>query len=333
VKRVGNLYDAIAGHDNLRLAFWKARRGKDGKPEVEAYRLNLVDELCELRVRLLAETCVIGNYHYFTIYDPKERLICAADFRERVLHHAIINVCEPVFERYQVFDSFACRRGKGLHACLERAKKHTRRYAWYLKLDVRKYFDSMPHVLLKGCLCRRFKDNRLLGLFDKIIDSYAVSPRHGIPIGNLASQYFANDYLAVMDHWLLEQVRVPGYIRYMDDFVIWHNEKKALNEIEREVRTFCLKQLGLELKPPCLNRTFTGVTMLGYRVFPDRVRLAARSRKRFADKLALFWHKLQKGEWGEDEFAAHVLPLTSYVRYAESAGFRNAIMKTIGCSP
>ena len=333
MKRAGNLYGAIADPDNLRLAFWKAKRGKAGKPDVEAFRADLGRKLEDLRGELLAGDIRVGECHTFTIHDPKERLICAPSFRERVLHHAVVNVCEPVFERRQIHDSYACRKGKGLHACLERAKRFTRYHDWYLKLDVRKYFDSIPHDRLRALLRRRFKDRLLLALLERIIDSHSAGTGKGIPIGSLTSQHFANDYLSEADHMVKEAWSIRGYVRYMDDLVLWHDDKAALLRVERQLREFCRDALALELKPPCLNHTAKGVSMLGYRVFPDRVLLARRSRRRFVRKLGGYWQMVSDGQWSQGEFAAHALPLVSYVGHADSASFRRRIMEDIGCSP
>lgn len=333
MKRVGGLYEQIGEPENLRLAFWKARRGKEGKPEVEEFRSRLDIEIGQLRHALAGARVAWGDYYRFTVHDPKTRTICAAPFRDRVLHHAIMHVCEPVFERYQVFDSYACRKGKGLHACLDRARQYTRRHAWYLKLDVRKYFDSISHRILLAQLRCRFKDERLMRLFESLLQSYQTESGHGIPIGNLTSQYFANQYLAAMDHRIREILRIPGYVRYMDDFVLWADTREALRLANDGLRSYCRDQLALELKPPILNRAALGVTMLGYRVFPHTVRLAKRSRRRFAVKLQCYWRKLQEGEWNQDDFAAHVLPLTAYAGHARSTGFRLAVMEHIGCSP
>lgn len=333
MKRSGALYERIAEPDNLRLAFWKARRGKDGKVDVEAFRLHLDGEINRMRADLLAECVAWGPYHQFTVHDPKERTICAAPFRDRVLHHAIMNVCDPVFERYQVFDSYACRTGKGLHACLGRARQYTRRHCWYLKLDVRKYFDSISHPILLDQLRRRFKDARIIRLLDELLGTYTTRPGRGLPIGNLTSQYFANHYLGGLDHLIKETLRVPGYVRYMDDMVLWADDRLALRCMEARLRTFCKSELALELKPACLNRTRKGVSMLGYRVFPHHVLLARRSRGRFARKLNVYWRRLKEGEWSQTDFAAHVLPLTAYAGHAGSIGFRLAVMDRIGCSP
>lgn len=162
-----------------------------------------------------------GHYHQFTIYDPKVRVISAAPFCERVMHHAIMNVLEPVFENHLMFHSYACRKGKGIQAAILYAFSCSKAHHWFLKLDIRKFFDSISHQILKNQLRRLFKDTRLLFLLDSLIDSYQTSPATGLPIGNLTSQFFANHYLFAMDHYILEKLRPRAYVRYMDDFVLW----------------------------------------------------------------------------------------------------------------
>jgi RNA-directed DNA polymerase len=149
-----------------------------------------------LQRQILSGNVQTGNYRYFTIYDPKQRLICEAPFRQRVLHHALMNICHPFFEKVQIFGSYASRQGKGTYAALERAWYFNKRHLWFLKLDFRKYFDSLDHEILKNQLHRLFKDSDLLQIFERIIDSYCVEQNKGVPIGNLTSQYFANHYLA-----------------------------------------------------------------------------------------------------------------------------------------
>ncbi len=172
MKRKGNLFRAIAETENLDLAFWKAQRGKSGKREVMEFRSRLRENLLQLREELSTGNYELGNYHCFTIRDPKERVICAADFRERVIQHAVMNICEPFFEKYQIFDSYACRKGKGVDACLARTQYYCRRYRWYLKLDIHKYFDSIHHKTLLQILARRFKDPELLNFFARLLDTY-----------------------------------------------------------------------------------------------------------------------------------------------------------------
>lgn len=330
MKREGRLIERIADPDNLRLAYWKARRGKDYRPEVRAYRCNLDANLAALRRDLLAGEAKVGDYFYFRIHDPKERLICAASFGERVLHHAVMNVCHPVFERFQIEGSYATRLGKGQYAALDKARSHTRRYRWFCKLDVRKFFDSIDHERLYLKLCRKFKDPGLLDIFRRIIDSYAASPGRGLPIGNLTSQYFANFYLGHLDHYVLEKLHVPAYVRYMDDMVLWHDSKRELIRFTAELTAYVEKELGLTLKPPCINASALGIPFLGYVIFPGKVRLNRRSKRRFERKTIVYAAKARCGEWTQREYADHMGPLIAFTRYADSLAWRRYVTRKTG---
>ena len=192
----------------------RGRRAASGPSATRPRSALRLDENLAGLARDLAEgTYTVGPYHQFTIFDPKERLITAPCFRDRVLHHALTLVCEPVFERFLIADTFACRRGKGREAAVERAKQFARRYPWFLKLDIRKYFNSIDHEILLGLLARKFKDRRLLDLFGRIIASYEVAPGRGVPIGSLTSQHFANFYLGWLDRFVKEGLRAGGYVQ------------------------------------------------------------------------------------------------------------------------
>jgi RNA-directed DNA polymerase len=324
MKRENNLIERIADPENLRLAFWKARKSKEGKTEVNEYRKNLDRNLLWLRECLLSGNIEVGNYNYFTIYDPKERKICAAAFYERVLHHAIMNICHANFEKFQIHGSYATRLGKGTYAAIDQAKVYQQKYRWFLKLDVRKYFDSIDHALLKSLLSRRFKDKMLIDAFYKIIDSYYVIEGKGLPIGNLTSQYFANHYLAVADHYLKEKLQGLAYIRYMDDMVIWDNSKERLLKTGKDFQAFIESQLFLNLKPFCLNSSEKGLPFLGYLIFPEKVLLNRDSRKRYKNKLKFCAGKLLSGEWSQNEFQSHVLPLNAFARHANTFSLRKS---------
>lgn len=272
MKRAGNLYDLICDTDNLWLAWYKAKKGKEAKYDVYKYGKHLQENLRILRSQLINGEPEIGNYHFFKIYEPKERIICAASFPERVLHHAIMNVCHGIFENYQICHSYATRLGKGQFAALEKAKTNQKKYNWFCKLDIRKYFDSISHQLLLNLLEMRFKDKQLLCLLEKIIRSYETEKTRGIPIGNLTSQYFANYFLATADHHLLEKISIPAYIRYMDDMVLWHNYKSILIDKTEEFIKHINQSLGLSVKTPCINQTGKGLPFLGFVVSPERVR-------------------------------------------------------------
>lgn len=322
MKRIGNLIEKIADIDNLYLAFWKARKGKDGDSVAGLYRQNLDNNLRTLQAQILLGEVEVGNYHYFKIYDPKERQICAAAFSERVLHHALMNICHPFFEQKQYYHSYATRLGKGQYAALNQAIAYTHQYNYFVKLDVRKYFDSIKHPILKAHLAQMFKDARLLRIFYTIIDSYTTQVGQGIPIGNLTSQYFANHYLSLADHYAKQQLQAPAYVRYMDDTVFWHHEKSALLAIVRQYEAYLQQYLQLSLKPLCLNYVNKGVPFLGYILSPFSVRLSQNSKKRFLRKYRLYEKYLSTQIFSEQQYQNHILPLFAFVQKAHTFAFR-----------
>jgi len=332
MKRQGQLLEQIADLNNLYEAFYKAQKGKLSKPYVSAYREHLQQNLQRLQRQIISGAVETGNYHTFTIYDPKKRLICATPFSQRVLHHAVMNLCHPSFEKHQIASSFASRSGKGTYAALDKARQYNQRYRWFLKLDVRKYFESIDHAILKQQLRRLFKDPPLLLLFEQIIDSYSTAEHKSIPIGNLTSQYFANHYLSVADHYVKEVLRVPAYVRYMDDMVLWHHDKEGLLAMGYKFQEFIARELLLELKPFCLNETRKGLPFLGYLLYRGQVRLAPRSKKRFIATSLLYDAKLQAGLLSQKEFANHILPLVAFTEYANAKEFRKNVYRTLVAS-
>ncbi len=323
MRRAGRLFDQIADRENLRLAVHKALLGKRSKADARAFVARLDDQVDALRVSLLRGDVTVGQYHQFTIFDPKERLITAPCFRERVLHHAIMNVCEPVFERRLIDDTFACRRGKGRLAALERTRGFAAQHTFFLKLDVRKYFNSIPHDRLNVHLERLFKDPRLLALLGRIIAAYETAPGRGVPIGSLTSQHFANVYLDGLDRFVKERLRVRGYVRYMDDCALWGETSGTLLGLLESIAVFLREELALELKAsPYINRTAHGMDFLGCRVFPDRVTLNRRSRVRFRRKLAELERAYQEGELDEPTLQERATSLVAFARAGGVSSWR-----------
>jgi RNA-directed DNA polymerase len=323
------LIERIADPDNLRLAFWKAKKGKSNAYQVEAYRKNLDHNLVVLREQIITGDISAGKYAYFKIFEPKERQICAAAFSEQVLHHAIMNICHDHFEQYQIYDSYASRKGKGTSAALERAKTYTKRYEWYLKLDIRKFFDSIHHDIVKQQLRRLLKDDRLLAIMDKIIDSYEAQPTRGVPIGNLTSQYIANHYLAGLDHFIKEKLHILAYVRYMDDMVLWHNDPAVLKKARLEIQAYIEKTLLCDLKPIQMKRVQHGLPFVGYHLFPYDTRLLQQSKRRFVKKYQYAQALIKEGAWTQADFQRHVLPLFAFVKQANSRSFRQEMIGKI----
>lgn len=323
MKRAGNLIESIAAPENLRLAFWKAAKSKWSRPATRAFAANLEPQIARISAGLLDGSFCFGDYRSFRVFDPKERWIHAAAFPERVAHHAIMNLCEPVFERAAVFDSYACRKGKGQVAAGERARDFARRYPWFLKMDVRKYFDSIPHERMLELLARLFKDPGVLRLFENIVRSYETRPGHGLPIGSLTSQYFANHFRTGLDRLARETLQAPGYVRYMDDFALWHPDKAFLKDARDRITAWLAEERGLTVKPvPQINRTACGMDFLGLRVFPHTVRLNHRSKIRFLRRLRGLEAMESAGLIGEAELQCRVTCLVAFTRRADTLAFR-----------
>jgi len=327
MKRAGNLYKDIADMENLRLAFWKAAKGKRGRQEVVAFSRDLETNLGQIRRQLLAHEPDIGHYRFFEVYDPKHREICAASFPERVLHHAVMNLCEPVLDRCAIFDSYACRKNKGNRKAIAKAKNFAGKNAYYLQLDIHKYFDSIYHEILLSLLGKRFKDSELMDLFDMILSTFHKTLGKGLPIGNLVSQHLANFYLSPLDRWVKEELRVRHYLRYMDDFLLFSSSRIQLKQNLSCIRKWLREHLQLELKNDIkLNRTRLGFTFLGFRIFPGLIRLSNRSKRRFSRKLRRYEENYQSGVWTQKRLIRHVEPLVDFTRIADAKGFRRKII-------
>lgn len=329
MKRVGHIFEAVVEPTNLELAFWKASRGKRARQDQREYAANPDVELAKLREGMIDGTYPIGKYRRFTVYEPKERIICAAAFRERVLHHALMNVLEPWFEKWLIFDTYACRKGKGQLAAVKRAQGFARKYRYFLKCDIRKFFDSIPHEGIEDMLNRKIKDQRVVAWLMKIVDTYETTPGRGLPIGNLTSQHLANLYLdrldrlrSIADDCSQEPPRV-GYVRYMDDFVFWADDKAVLCAIRDAVADFVQRELGLALKEsPYINRTAHGMDFLGMRIYPGRTRANRASLDRFERKSRLYDRLLADGIWNEATYQERMTALTAFLQQADTLGWR-----------
>ena len=308
MNRAGNLFEKICDIQNLHEAYYKASKNKRFTSGYINFRKDSETNLEKLRKSLVDGKYTHGQYRHFIITDPKQRLISAASFPDRVIHHAIMNVLEPVFERQFIFHTYACRKEKGTHAAVRYAFKCAGRSEFFLKLDVRKYFDSIDHTVLKQFLCRIIKDARCLELLFGVIDSYkidfegdSVGRKKGLPIGNLTSQFFANFYLSALDHFILEKLKPEGYVRYMDDMVIFGDSVKNLKNIFDEVDRFCLEKLALFLKIPVFGKTFRGVPFLGWRITKDRIFLLSKTKRRMKNRLKEIQKSFERGKITEEK--------------------------------
>ncbi len=323
MKRVGGLFEQIADARSLVLAACRAARGKRERPEVRRF-LAAVDRECASLARTLAEgSFEFGRYRTFIVHDPKRRVIHAPEFRDRVVHHAIIAAAGPVFERGAIPRSYACRAGFGQHAALRQARAWLYPGAWFLKLDIRRFYDSIGHQLLLELLERRFRERRFLALWERLIRSYAISPGQGLPIGALTSQYLGNFYLDPFDHWVLQKRRCHRYLRYMDDLVFLGARELLASLADEAARV--LEGLGLRSKPPVLNRAAAGLPFLGFVLYPDRTRLNRRGRKRLRGKLRALERAAHRGALDEGELQERSLSLFAHARFGDDLAWRQMV--------
>lgn len=313
----------VAERKNLMLAFARAARGSHDRPAVADYRAHLGQRLNALRRGLLEGSYPVGVTSCFRIRDPKPRIINAPHFNERVLHHALMNLVGPNLDKALVDDSFACRRGKGALAAIQRAQHHSRRFAYLCQVDIDGYFANIDHEVLKAQLSRRFKDSGLLDWLARIIDAFFVRPGQGLPIGALTSQHFANFHLATFDRWLLADPRVRAIVRYMDDTVWWTDTRATARSVLRDAREWLDHHLALLLKPavragPC----HAGMTFCGTRITPGRLALTRRHRQRFAMRRERWEQAWRSGLIDDLTLQRNVDALVGTTRHRDAVGWR-----------
>jgi retron-type reverse transcriptase len=320
------LLEQVTAWDTLLIAAKKALKLRRRRSDAAAFYFHLEYELLRLQSELWEGQYSPGSYRAFTIYEPKERQICAAEVRDRVVHHAICHVIEPYLEQRMIYDSYACRPGKGAYAAVTRARRFMRSHPYYLKCDIQKYFASIDHAILKERLSGLFKDRPLLALLGTVIDAPAPGhePGKGLPIGNLTSQHFANLYLDELDHFVKESLRVKGYVRYMDDFVLFGASKEMLHQQLNSVRNLIRERLELTLKPSSIRiaPVDQGLAFLGFRVFPGSVRLDRRKWARFRRRVRSLEAAFVEGAIDEAELSARVGCMIAHLQHGDTLAAR-----------
>lgn len=298
MKRHGELWQDIITFPNLLLAAKKAQRGKRLRGNVVEFNYNLENNLLQLQAQLQDRCYQPGAYHTFEIFEPKPRIIAAAPYIDRVVHHALCSIIVPIFEPTFIRDSYANRLGYGTHRALRRFTHFARSYQYILQCDIQKYFPSIDRDILKGQIRRKIKCADTLWLIDTIIDNgnYVPIPlqhfpgdnlltplerARGLPIGNLTSQFFANIYLNGFDHFVQEQLGFSHYLRYVDDFAIFSNDHGFL-QAGREAIEAYLTQLRLRIHPikSQLFATSQGANFVGFRILPQQIRVRGDSLRR-----------------------------------------------------
>ncbi len=346
-RECATLFDQVCSWPNLLLAHRKASRGKRGLPAASRFEVGLADRLLSLQEELRNRTYRPGEYESFFIHDPKTRLISAAPFRDRVVHHALCNVIEPLFERRFVSDSFANRRGKGTHRALDRCQQLARRYRYVLACDIRQHFPSIDHEILRSILRRKIDDEHTFWLCERIIESgadvlsgrydmvffagddlFAVNRPRGLPIGNLTSQFWSNCYLDPFDHFVKRELRCGGYVRYVDDFLLFGNDKRTLWRWKKQlIERLATLRLTLHERCAQVRPVNDGIPWLGFVVFPDHRRMKRRNVVRYRRRLRALAAAYYAGRVGYSRLDASVQGWIAHVSYADTWGLRRSVLR------
>jgi retron-type reverse transcriptase len=346
MKTYKHLFPQICDFDNLYNAFIQARRGKRRQPNVAAFEFDLEENLVTLQEELQQETYRPGQYTHFTLYEKKPRRISAAPFRDRVVHHALTRVIDPIWERRFIYDSYACRKRKGTHAALDRVTYFARRYPYVLQCDVVQFFPSIDHAILEKLLARRIADDKTIRLCRHIIasgrgihneayqmqwfpgdDLLAAARPRGLPIGNQTSQFWANVYLHELDKFVKERLRCRAYLRYVDDVLLFAENKPTLHRWREEISRY-LQTLRLLIHPN-KSRVYpvtTGIPFLGFVVYPEHRRLQRSAGVHFARRYRRKVKAYAAGKLSLERLRSSVHGWLGHTRHGDTYGLRRAIL-------
>ncbi len=346
MKTYRNLYPQVWAFENLYLAYRKARKGKRGREPAATFEFDWEVNLLQLQQELTTKTYQPGPYHSFYIHEPKRRLVSAAPFRDRVVHHALCNVIEPIFERRFIHDSYANRVGKGTHRALDCCTFFARRYSYVLQCDVKQFFPSIDHAILRRILARYVADEDVLWLADRVLESgvgilseeyemqwfpgddltAALCPR-GLPIGNLTSQFWANVYLNELDQFVKRTLKSPAYIRYVDDFLLFSDDKLTLHAWREAIIKFLVSlRLRLHESRAQVYPTTEGIPFLGFRVYPTHRRLKRTKGLAFQRRLKRLLAAYATREIESEQLNASVQGWVAHASHGDTYGLRRAVL-------
>jgi RNA-directed DNA polymerase len=346
LKTYKHLYEQVWDFENLYLAYRRARRGKRSRVPAADFERVQDDELLALQDELRTHTYCPGAYHSFHIHEPKRRLISAAPFRDRVVHHALCRVIEPIWERRFIDDSYANRVGQGTHRALDRCQEFSRRYRHVLQCDIRQFFPSVDHAILRQELARLIRDEEVLWLSDQIFasgegvlseeyamayfpgdDLFAAQRPRGLPIGNLTSQFWANIYLNQFDHFIRRELKCPAYLRYVDDFLLFSDDKRQLWDWKRSIiGRLATLRLTLHEEQAQVFPTCTGIPFLGFRIFPSYRMVKRRKVVLFRRRLRSLLEEYTHGRLPVEKLDASIKGWVNHVRYGNTWGLRRSVL-------
>lgn len=349
MKRLDNLYEKIIDYENLWNAYLEARKGKRFRGEILEFTHNVEEELITLQNELIHKTYRVGKYREFYIHEPKKRLIMSLPFRDRVVQWAVYRVLEPTLNEQMIVDSFACRKGKGVQKAAERLQywlhqmDRRDKNAYYLKLDISKYYYRIDHDILIRILKRKIKCSDTLELLERLVRSEDMNfgiplgdhgfekerlSGMGMPIGNLSSQLFANLYLNEMDQYAKHEMKLPYYIRYMDDIIVLDRSKKELHRILIEIEGYLNFELKLQLNNKTAIRPIkTGIEFVGFRFWPTHRRMTKIFVRKMKKRLKYVRKAYAREEVTSDQARSTIMSYLGFMQHADCFRLRRKTTK------
>jgi len=363
-KRGLSMYEQIYDPANLCAAFTRAQLDNRYKRKICAFSFSLEKNLLRLHYELLKESYIPSPYTYFMLHDPKTRAIAAPDFRDRVIQHALVGCIQPLFEKQFIYDSYACREGKGTHFAAKRLKRFLMAARsingsiapiYVLQCDIRKFFQSVSWDVLLGIVSKTITCPKTFALIKTIITTHynsvpvsndissqltlfpekptgeelsiSIAHRTGLPIGNLTSQLFANVYLNELDHFIKDRLHMHWYCRYMDDFLILHNDKEYLIQLRDQINTYLKETLHLSLHPKKLTikNVADGVPFVGYRIFYDHVLIRGNTLRRIEKNYRNKKKQLKNGRFTKEKLGETEASIIGHLKHANSYGLTKKI--------
>lgn len=334
-----NIYCQLTQFEVLHDAWLRAKKGRGDRNEIMQFERSLEPELFKLQDELIAGEYKTSGYKEFYVYEPKKRKIARlAKFRDRVVQQAIFKLLEAIYEPQFIANSYACRKGKGIHSGAEKAQQMIRQVrresgtAYALKCDILKYFASIDHAHLKRIISRKISDRKMLGLLFEIIDSYEGVDGRGIPLGNLTSQIFANIYLNELDQFVKSELREHLYIRYMDDFVIFHHDKSHLQMLRVTIEQWLFESLSLQTNDktcifPVRSSKGRALDFLGYRITANTKKLRKRAIKQLKKKVNRLHKQYSACEIDFKQVRHSLSSHIAHASHADASGILNCIFK------
>ena len=326
MKRHGNLFEKITNIDNIILAYKRARKGKSWQNTIKIFESDLENNILKIQNSLLDKTFTTSEYTLKQIYEPKERTIYRLPFNpDRVVQHCIMNVLEPIWDNLFIYYSYSCRKGKGIHRASKRTMEFVRNTpnGYCLKMDISKFYPSIDHDILFDIIQQKIKCNDTLELLEDII--YSIPNSKNIPIGNFTSQWFGNLYMNELDQYLKHEYKIDHYVRYCDDFIMLHQDKKFLNILSEDIKEFLTNKLNLKLSKNRLFPISQGIDFVGYRHFPDYILVRKSTVKRVKQRMKNLPILLKENKITELQYQSSIASTMGWLQWANSHNLRQTL--------